>query len=34
MLQTYFGIYIVIALFTFLIFWGTFMEAHQRNEDV
>lgn len=34
MLQTCFGVYIVIALLTFLIFWGTFMEAHQRNEEV
>ena len=33
MLQTCFGIYIVLALFTFLVFWGTFIEAQQRNEE-
>ena len=34
MLQTCFGIYIIVALFTFLIFWGTFIEAHYRNEEI
>ena len=34
MLQTCFGIYIVISLFTFLIFMGVFIDAQQRDEDV
>lgn len=34
MLQTCFGIYIVIALFTFLIFVGTFIDAQRSDEDV
>lgn len=33
MLQTCFGIYIVIALFTFLIFLGPFIEAQHNNEE-
>jgi len=33
MLQTCFGIYIVLALFTFLVFLGTFIEAQQLNEE-
>lgn len=33
MLQACFGIYIVIALFTLLIFIGTFMDAHQHDEE-
>ena len=33
MLQTCFGIYIVIALFTLLIFIGTFIEAQQNDEE-
>ena len=33
MLQTCFGIYIVLALLIFLGFWGTLVEAHQRNEE-
>ena len=33
MLQTCFGIYIVIALFTFLIFLGTFIDAQRSDED-
>lgn len=33
MLQTCFGVYFVLALFTFLIFWGTFMEAQQHDGD-
>lgn len=34
MLQTCLGIYIVIALLTFLIFWGTFIEAQNLDEAV
>lgn len=35
MLQTCFGIYILIALFTFLIFWGTFLDArHSHDEEM
>lgn len=33
MLQTCFGIYVVIALFTFLIFLGTFIDAQHSDED-
>jgi len=33
MLQTCFGIYIVLALLTFLGFWGTLVEAQQSNEE-
>ena len=33
MLQTCFGIYIVIALLTFLVFWGTLVETQQHNEE-
>jgi len=33
MLQTCFGIYIVLALFTLLIFWGTFVEALRQDEE-
>ena len=33
MLQTCFGIYVVIALFTFLIFLGTFLDAQHHNEE-
>jgi len=33
MLQTCFGVYLVLALFTFLIFWGTFMDAQQHDGD-
>jgi len=33
MLQTCFGIYAVIALFTFLIFLGTFLDAQHSNDD-
>jgi|GEM_PF-1512039 hypothetical protein len=33
MLQTCFGVYLVLALFTFLIFWGTFIEAQQHDGD-
>jgi hypothetical protein len=33
MLQTCFGVYLILALFTFLIFWGTFIEAQQRDGD-
>jgi hypothetical protein len=32
MLQTCFGIYIVLALFTFLLFWGTIVKAQQFDE--
>jgi hypothetical protein len=37
MLQTCFGIYIVLALFTFLFFWGTLVKVQQydgENEGV
>ena len=34
MLQTCFGIYIVISLFTFLIFMGIFIDAQHKDEDV
>ena len=34
MLQTCFGIYVVIALFTFLIFLGTFLDAQRPDEDM
>jgi hypothetical protein len=34
MLQTCFGIYVVIALFTFLIFLGTFIDAQHSDEDI
>ena len=34
MLQTCFGIYIVIALFTFLIFLGTFIDAQHNDEEI
>jgi hypothetical protein len=34
MLTTCFGIYILIALFTFLIFIGTFIDAQHSDEDV
>jgi hypothetical protein len=33
MLQTCFGIYIVLALFTFLLFWGTIVKAHPYDEE-
>ena len=33
MLQTCFGIYAVMALFTFLIFWGTLFRVQQNEED-
>jgi hypothetical protein len=33
MLQTCFGIYIVLALFTFLFFWGTIVKTHQYDEE-
>ena len=33
MLQTCFGVYLVLALFTFLIFWGTFMEAQHHDGE-
>ena len=32
MLQTCFGTYIIIALFTSLLFIGTFIEAQQKDE--
>jgi hypothetical protein len=34
MLGTCFGIYLVIALFTFLIFIGTFIDAQHSDEEV
>lgn len=34
MLGTCFGIYVVIALFTLLIFIGTFIDAHRNDEEV
>lgn len=34
MLQACFGIYIVIALLTFLIFIGTFIDAHGHDEEL
>jgi len=33
MLQTCFGIYIVLALLTFLFFLNTFIEAGQQDEE-
>lgn len=33
MLQTCFGIYVLIALFTFLIFWGNFIDAQHHNDE-
>lgn len=33
MLQTCFGIYIVLALFTFLFFWGTLAKVRQYDEE-
>ena len=33
MLQTCFGVYLVLALFTFLVFCGTFIEAQQNDGD-
>jgi hypothetical protein len=33
MLGTCFGIYVVVALFTFLIFIGTFIDAQHHDED-
>ena len=33
MLGTCFGIYVVIALFTLLIFIGTFIDAQRNDED-
>lgn len=33
MLQTCFSVYLVLALFTFLIFLGTFIEAQHRDGD-
>jgi len=33
MLQTCFGIYIVLAMFTFLIFWGTLAKARRYDEE-
>ena len=33
MLQTCFGVYLVLALFTFLIFLGTFIDAQQHDGD-
>ena len=33
MLTTCFGIYILIALFTFLIFYGTFIDAQYSNDE-
>ena len=32
MLQICFGIYAVLAMFTFLIFWGTFFIEARRND--
>ena len=33
MLQTCFGIYIVLALLTFLFFWDSFVEAGRHDEE-
>jgi hypothetical protein len=33
MLQTCFGIYVVLALFTFLLFWGTMVKIHRYDEE-
>jgi hypothetical protein len=33
MLQLCFGIYAVLSLFTFLIFWGTFFDMQKPNKD-
>ena len=33
MLQTCFGVYLVLALFTFLIFLGTIVKIHQYDEE-
>lgn len=33
MLQTCFGIYAVLSLFTFLIFWGTFFDFQKPDKD-
>ncbi len=33
MLQTCFGVYLVLALFTFLIFWGTLIDAQYHDGD-
>ena len=33
MLQTCFSVYLVLALFTFLIFLGTFIDAQQHDGD-
>ena len=33
MLQTCFGVYLILALFTFLIFWSSFIEAQQLDVD-
>jgi hypothetical protein len=33
MLQTCFGIYAVLAVFTFLIFWGTFVRIYRHDEE-
>ena len=33
MLHTCFGIYVVFALFTFLLFWGTIVKTHPQDEE-
>ena len=33
MLQTCLGVYLVLALFTFLIFWSSFIDAQQHDVD-
>ena len=33
MLTTCFGIYLLIALFTFLIFYGYFIDAQHSNDE-
>ncbi len=33
MLQICFGIYIVLGMFTFLIFWGTLAKARRHDEE-
>lgn len=33
MLQTCFSVYLILALFTSLIFWGTIVKIHRYDEE-